>query len=225
MTNNILIIVAHSDDEALGMGGTIRRHVLRGDNVFVSHMTNGVGARSSTSKEAISKRIDAAKLSSNALGFSWVEKFDFRDNAMDTYPLIEIIKAIESLKFKYKPSMVYTHSNADLNIDHQIIAKSVLTAFRPHPGEFCREIRLFEVPSSTDYGSVNITGRFNPNLFIDVKSFWDDKLISLKGYKMEMRDYPHSRSIEAVENLAKLRGNQVGLELAEAFEVIRKLVS
>ena len=83
---------------------------------------------------------------------------------------------------------------------------------------------LFEVPSATDYGHENITGVFRPNLFIDISSTWDDKEEALKAYGTEMREYPHSRSIEAVKNLGKLRGNQVGLSIAEAFQVIRKII-
>ena len=121
--------------------------------------------------------------------------------------------------------MVYTHSGSDLNIDHRVVANAVLTAFRPQPNEHCRELRLFEVASATDYGNAAITGSFSPNLFIDITNEWSEKAESLKAYSIEMRDYPHSRSIESIKNLSKVRGNQVGLELAEAFEVLRKIES
>ena len=77
--------------------------------------------------------------------------------------------------------------------------------------------------SSTDFGHPAITGSFSPNLFIDVSNEWSDKIKTLNAYAGEMRDYPHTRSIEGVTNLAKLRGSQVGYKFAEAFEMIRKL--
>jgi LmbE family N-acetylglucosaminyl deacetylase len=69
----------------------------------------------------------------------------------------------------------------------------------------------------------SLTGLFSPNLFVNISETWDAKLFGLNCYKDEMRDYPHSRSIEAIKNLAKMRGSQAGFRMAEAFEVIRKL--
>lgn len=223
MNNNVLIIVAHSDDETISMGGTIRKHILSEDLVHVISMTDGIGSRETSSAQDLIKRKKASENASKILGFKWGESYNFSDNAMDSYPLIEIVKSIEKAKNKYNPNIVYTHSGADLNIDHRVVANAVLTAFRPQPSEACKEIRLFEVASATDYGNPKLTGSFTPNLFVDITNTWDSKLNALKAYNDEMRDYPHSRSIDAIKNLAKIRGNQVGYGIAEAFEIIRKL--
>ena len=221
--NNILVVVAHSDDETIGMGGTIKRHVNNEDNVFVISMTDGVSSRVNTSNIQISSRLEASKKASLLLGFKWEKTLNFLDNSLDTYPILKIIKEIEDVKSKINPNIVYTHSFADLNIDHKIVSNAVLTAFRPMPNENCKEIRLFEVSSSTDYGYKNVTGKFEPNLFINIENTWNDKLNALKFYEEEIKKYPHSRSYKGIENLAKVRGNQVGLNMAEAFEVIRKI--
>ena len=173
MSENVLIIIAHSDDETISMAGTICKHIKKGDKVYVSSMTNGVGSRLKQNDSDINERKLSAIKASQILGFQWIESYDFDDNAMDNYPLIQIVKCIENIKTKYKPNLIYTHSNSDLNIDHRIVLNAVLTAFRPQPGELCKEIRLFEVPSSTDYGSTALSPRFNPNLFIDISNFWD----------------------------------------------------
>ena len=225
MTEIVLVVVAHSDDESISMAGTIIRHVSRGDKVIVVSMTNGVGARDSASIDDVNGRKFSADAASKELGFQWGECYDFNDNAMDGYPLIDVVKAVEKAKNEHKPTLVYTHSCADLNVDHRVVANAVLAAFRPQPRETCKEIRLFEVASATDYGNPAVTGSFVPNLFIDITNNWDSKERALKAYSAEMRDYPHSRSIEGIKNLAKLRGNQVGYDLAEAFEVIRKIES
>lgn len=223
MTEIVLVVVAHSDDETISMAGTISKHVSKGDKVFVVSMTDGVGARDSTNIDDVHLRKISADVASKELGFQWADCYEFNDNAMDAYPLIEVVKAVESAKSKYKPTLVYTHSGADLNVDHRVVANAVLTAFRPQPNEKCKEIRLFEVASATDYGNSSITGSFVPNLFVDITSEWASKKHALEAYNAEMRDYPHTRSIEAINNLAKLRGNQVGCNLAEAFEIIRKI--
>lgn len=223
----VLVVVAHSDDESISMAGTIRKHVNKGDKVYVVSMTNGVGARRGvdvTETEALERR-NSAETASKILGFEWSDCYDFNDNSMDSYPLLEVVKAVELAKARHRPTLVYTHSCADLNVDHRVVAKAVLTAFRPQPNEVCKELRLFEVASATDYGNSAITGSFTPNLFIDISSEWSAKAKSLSAYSAEMREYPHSRSVQAIKNLASLRGNQVGYEFAEAFEVIRKLES
>ncbi len=223
MTDNVLVVAAHSDDETISMAGTIRKHVNRGDKVYVVSMTDGVGAREESNEGDVTQRKWSANEASKVLGFEWGDCYNFLDNSMDSHPLIEIVKAVEQAKIKYKPTLVYTHSGADLNIDHKVVANAVLTAFRPQPMELCREIRLFEVASATDYGNTALTGIFSPNLFVNIANTWDSKLKALNVYAAEMREYPHSRSIDGILNLAKIRGNQVGYELAEAFEVIRKL--
>ena len=223
MSEVVLVVVAHSDDESISMAGTISKHVKKGDKVFVVSMTKGVGARDDANLNEINERKNASILASQVLEFEWGDCYEFNDNAMDSYPLIQVVKAVEKAKQKYSPTLVYTHSGADLNVDHRVVANAVLTAFRPQPNEQCKEIRLFEVASATDYGNSAITGSFSPNLFVDISKEWLTKVGALEAYNAEMRDYYHSRSIEGIKNLAKLRGNQVGYDFAEAFEVIRKL--
>ena len=223
MREVVLVVVAHSDDESISMAGTIVKHIKKGDKVFVISMTDGVGARDDANLNKIKQRKNASVTASKVLGFEWGDSYDFSDNVMDSYPLIEIVKAVEKAKYKYRPTLVYTHSGADLNVDHRVVANSVLTAFRPQPNELCKELRLFEVASATDYGKSAITGSFSPNLFIDISNEWPSKVKALEAYMEEMREYPHSRSIQGIKNLANLRGNQVGYDFAEAFEVIRKL--
>lgn len=223
MKEVVLIVIAHPDDEAISMAGTIFKHTERGDSVVVMSMTNGVGSRYCQASFDVENRKQAAKLASKILGFEWGDCYNFNDNAMDSYPLIEIVKVIEKAKQKVGPTIVYTHSGADLNVDHRVVANAVLTAFRPQPNEVCKELRLFEVASATDYGCEAITGRFSPNLYIDITNEWHKKVEALAAYCAEMRQYPHSRSVQAIKNLTRIRGNQVGLEFAEAFEVVRRI--
>jgi LmbE family N-acetylglucosaminyl deacetylase len=222
-SKNILIVVAHTDDETIGMGGTIANHTKDGDKVFAVSMTDGVGSRDALDTSDINQRVIAADKAARILGFEWLEAGKFLDNEMDKYSLIEVVKFIENIKNLSKPDIVYTHSSSDLNIDHRVVSEAVLTAFRPQPKEICREIRAFEVSSATDYGHKSVTGSFYPNLFIDITNTWDEKLLALKEYAYEMREYPHTRSYKGIESLSKIRGNQVGLHQAEAFEIIRKI--
>ena len=220
----VLVVVAHTDDETIGLGGTIARHVDNGDTVFAISMTDGIGARgSSPDHQQINARAQAAKNAGAILGLTWLAGENFPDNAMDSVPLLAVVKTIEKAKADVKPTLVYTHSAADLNVDHRVVTQATLTAFRPQANEVWQEIRTFEIASATGYGHKSITNLFDPNLYIGISQTWDRKLAALKEYETEMRDSPHARSFEGLENLAKHRGNQVGLHYAEAFEIIRKI--
>jgi LmbE family N-acetylglucosaminyl deacetylase len=138
-------------------------------------------------------------------------------------PLLEIIREVERARFRLKPTLVYTHFPYDLNVDHRLVCQAVLTAFRPQPGESCIEIRACEVPSSTDYGSAISPTPFTPTISVSIDKTWERKLKALKAYEAEMRPYPHTRSFEALEALARTRGTAVGLPMAEAFHLLRKV--
>lgn len=219
----VLVIVAHSDDETLGAGGAIARHIAAGDGVYAISMTDGVGAREDQSAADIQSRCQAAAKAAEVLGFTWLKGGDFPDNAMDGVPLLSIVKVIEAAKAEINPTIIYTHSGADLNVDHRVVVQAVLTAFRPQPGERWKEIRVFEVASATDFGHADVTGKFQPNLYVDITAHWDKKHAALEAYAQEMRPAPHTRSLEGLENLARYRGNQAGLPMAETFQILRKI--
>lgn len=221
--DRVLVVVAHSDDETLGAGATIARHAEAGDQVRVMCMTDGVASRDDADARAADARRDAAERAAEHLGFSWLAVGDFPDNALDDVRLLDIVKFVERESASFDPTIVYTHSHADLNVDHRTVSEAVLTAFRPQPGATWRELRAFEIPSATDFGHPDVTGAFEPNLFISVDSTWRRKMAALREYGDEIRDAPNSRSIAGLEALAILRGHQVGLPKAEAFQMLRRV--
>ena len=223
MKKSILVIASHPDDETIGCGGSLLRHISEGDSVNVLTLTNGVGSRESNKLSDVKKRQLAAVQAFKILGINWIASGDFPDNNMDSIPLLEIIKFIENNKNKFPPDIVYTHSPSDLNIDHRICASAAVTSFRPQPEEKCSEIRFFEVASSTDFSVKQLNETFNPNLFVCIDKFIEKKLEALKCYEDEIKNFPHSRSIEKIKSLAEYRGGQSGQSYAEAFEVVRKI--
>ncbi len=223
MKKNILVIVAHSDDEVIGCGGTLIQHVKAGDNVRIISFTDGVSSRKNFMKLDKKKRIDASAKAAKVLGAKWLARGEFLDNKLDCYPLIELVQFLEELKLEFEPDIIYTHGTSDLNIDHKKVFEAVLTAYRPLPSEKLMEIRSFEIPSSTEYSHKSLSEVFSPNLFINIEYTWKQKLKALKCYSQEMRKYPHPRSYKSIENLAKQRGSAVGLLRAEAFSIIRKI--
>src|SRR5262249_1522936 len=119
------------------------------------------------------------------------------------------------------PETVYTHSVGDLNIDHVVVHRAVLTATRPIAGRPVRELYSFEVPSATEWAFGEFAGPFRANLFVDVTATLDVKIQALKAYESEMRAFPHPRSTEAIRAMAQRWGSAVGVSAAEAFNLVR----
>ncbi len=228
MNNAILVVAAHPDDEILGCGGTIARHVMSGATCHILILGEGITSR------AINRNVDQqkneilelkrqAKEAARIIGATSLEIDSFPDNRMDSVDLLDIIKRVEFAVEKYKPEIIYTHHSGDLNIDHRITAKAVETATRPI-GEFrVREIYAFETPSSTEWAFTNSREFFHPNCFVNIEKTIDKKIEALNAYLNEKREFPHPRSAEALTSLAKIRGAQAGFQAAEAFCLIRKL--
>lgn len=216
----ILVIASHPDDEVLGCGGTIAKHVIEGDHVAIVFMTNGESSRDGVSSDNIISRRDDCEEALKVLGIKSVMSFDFPDNMMDQVPLLEVTKSVEAAINKFSPSIVYTHFSGDLNVDHRITHQAVMTACRPQSWCPVKSIFCFEVLSATEWNS-NAKSKFNPNRFVDISDVWPTKLLALDKYSKELRPFPHSRSVEAVEALSVYRGATVGLEKAEAFHIER----
>ncbi len=216
----VLICAAHADDEAIGCSGTIAKHVENGDKVHVVFMTNGVDSRSNFSSDSINNRHKISLKVADILGISSVQNLDFPDNMMDSIPLLHIVRVIENLIDKLKPEIIYTHHIGDLNIDHQVTHKAVMTACRPQPGFCVREIYVFEVLSSTEWQTPGYLP-FTPNIFMDISNWVELKHKTLEVYNDEMHQPPHSRSIDNIIRLNALRGHSIGVDYAEAFILIR----
>ena len=222
----ILIVAAHPDDEVLGCGGTITKSTAQGCKVYIVFMTNGVAARNRIKRDIkieVNERKAAAIKACKIMGAEKPNFLDFQDNQLDKYPLLEIVKTIEKFIKKYSPSIIFSHYSGDLNIDHQIVNKAVVTACRPQKQSTVKNLLFFEVPSSTEWQITKSSKTFNPNWFEDISSFIKKKLNALQAYKHELRKWPHPRSKKGVKTLALWRGATIGVEAAEAFILGRKI--
>lgn len=224
----ILVIAAHPDDEVLGCGATMARHANLGDEVHVVIMAEGATSRDEKRDRAqrsaeLSELTESAHHAKEILGIRTISLHDFPDNRMDSVDLLDVVKVVEQHIERVRPETVYTHHAGDVNIDHRKIHEAVVTACRPQPLQQVKSILFFEVPSSTEWQPPGSAPTFLPNWFVDVSSTLESKMAALKMYESEMRPWPHSRSHEAVEHLARWRGASVGCEAAEAFVVGRHI--
>jgi N-acetylglucosamine malate deacetylase 1 len=221
----VAAIVAHADDEVLGCGGTLRRHVLAGDEVWIVILADGETSRGAGpgGGDAVALRETAARGAANALGIEHVAIHRFPDNRLDTQALLDIVKVIEGHIDAIAPDTIYTHHAGDLNVDHRRVHQAVVTACRPLPGSSVETLLFFEVASSTEWQTPGSAPSFLPNWFVDISSTLDAKLKALEAYGDEMRDWPHPRSYQGITHLARWRGAMVGCDAAEAFMLGRRV--
>jgi len=225
----VLVLAAHPDDEVLGCGGTIARHADAGDRVQVLIVAEGATSRQqqrdrNQATEELSALAQAAQQAGEILGAQGVELLDLPDNRLDSLDRLDLIKQIEECIARHQPQVVYVHHAGDVNVDHRRLHEAVVTACRPMPGQPVRRLLSFEVASSSEWQPPGSAPPFQPNWFVDISAQWPRKREALAAYATEMRAWPHARSLEALEHLARWRGAQVGVEAAEAFCLLRQLV-
>jgi len=216
LQQTILVIAAHPDDELLGLGGTIKRHIQDGDEVISVICAQG-------RKEEAHHIKQCSQKANHALGIRHVVFLEYPNLEMEIVPLHLITKKIEAFIKQFKPDIIYTHHYGDLNRDHQITFQAVMTAARPLAGQKPIDIYCFETVSSTEWSQQTNEAVFKPTVFVDITDMIDAKIEALKHYDVEMRDFPHPRSYEGVRHIASVRGMTVGKKYAEAFELIRKV--
>lgn len=221
----VLVVAAHPDDEVLGCGGTIAKYALEGRPVHVLLLADGESSRESSKDlgfgELIKTRNSSAEKAAELLGVSSLKICGFPDNRLDSVDILDLVKVIEQSIRDILPGTVFAHHYGDVNVDHRRVHEGVLAACRPQPGHCVKELFFFEIPSSTEWRTPNSATAFVPNYFVNIEKFIDSKKEALMAYATEMREFPHPRSIKAVEALAQWRGATVGTLAAEAFMVGR----
>lgn len=203
---NILFLIAHPDDEAYGPYGTIAK-LAKEHKVTIFCVCNG--ERPGNTKVS-ADRIFAFKANCERLGVEW----KIQNNSDCSLEYRDTLANVEGIINHFKPDIVYTHSPTDLHSDHKLLAETALVACRAKPDSTVKELYYFEIPSFAQ------TTVFMPNVYKDVTDFFDLKKQALASYKTETYEFPDARSVEAIETLAKYRGYAVGIQYAEAFQLV-----
>jgi len=224
----IMLLVAHPDDELLGVGATMHKLIHEfGAHVHVVILGEGITSRAEQRNTEMWKKeleIHRANIKEAQckIGYQSLSVYDFPDNRFDSVQLLDIIKVIEKEKTDFEPEIIFTHHGGDLNIDHQRTFEAVMTACRPVKHEKVKTIFTFETPSGTEWRASSDPKHFIPNVFFEInEADVNAKIEAMESYEFERRKYPHPRSPEALKILAQRWGIAVGKSYAEGFCLIR----
>lgn len=221
----ILVIAPHHDDETLGVGGTMAKHVQKGDDVTVCILTtidDGHPVMKPNKKEIYEETKSALKI----LG---VENFIIKDlpNVLVAdQPMYVVNKAVYECIASVKPDILYIPFINDLHKDHREIVYASQVAARSCTdfGRNIKEIYMYETLSETHWNIDQVEGGFLPNVYIEIDDeILDKKIEAIKSYKSQLKEHPNARSVEALRALAVVRGSIAGFRAAEAFMLVRKL--
>lgn len=218
----ILVVATHPDDEILGCGGTLARHVADGDDVQVLVVTRGADGLYSQEEEARCRaELQRAHM---LLGIGGCHFLDFPAPKLDIVPNCEVADRIKKVLGSFNPSIVYLPHRGDIHVDHRAVYYATLVAARPTRDVSVNKLLCYETLSETDWAPPSADDAFVPTVFFDISPYIEAKLRAMECYQSELREPPHPRSIDALRALARLRGCTVGFEWAEAFMLVRERI-
>lgn len=217
----VLVIAPHPDDETLGCGGTLLKHIAAGDSVSWVVVTKAHEPR--WSAEVIERREKQIEQVSAAYGFANRFRLTFPAARLDTVPLEDLLAAINKIVAEVKPDWIYTVHARDIHSDHRVVFDATISAVKSFNNNGVSRLLSYETISSTDAMPPAPATVFLPNVYCDITPFLERKLEIMSLYEGEVHPYPLPRALESIRALARFRGATVAAEYAEAFMLLREL--
>jgi N-acetylglucosamine malate deacetylase 1 len=222
----ILVLAPHPDDEVLGCGGAIARHVSEGDEVAVAVLTNAArGAPELYSDDQTTTLREEVLNAHKVLGVHYTIFEDLPAPKLDAVPQYIIARTLSALVEQHCPETVYMPHSGDRHRDHWAVNQAAQVACRPYPGTTVRRLLTYETLSETEWGDVNTAAAFVPNWFVDISKYLSRKLQAMECYVSQLKCFPNARSLKAIEALSIIRGTTAGFSAAESFVLLRELRS
>jgi len=225
----ILVIAPHADDEVLGCGGTILKAIAQGAEVYIMVVTVGdlVRVGDGDEKRTASERVVELEKVRAFLGATDAEVVmtdEERHMRLDAIPRRDLTGILErdarlSLR-NLKPHIVFLPAPS-YNQDHEAVCKAGLTACRPHDPKALLSppaVLLYEYPPNSWCLPHE---RFLPSLYVDITEHLEKKMEAYALYVSQVRAGLHQNSPQNVRDLAALRGKEIGVVAAEAFQTMR----
>lgn len=221
MTRRVTVVSAHPDDETLGCGGALLKHISAGDELSWIIATKGwVPLVNRTFLRRREKEID---LVAAAYAMKRIERLGLPTTKLDSLPFDRVIRAMRHALDRCAPDIVYVVNPDDVHADHRIVFDATWVALKPTGnGHRVGEVLCYETLSSTNLAPPKRGRQFAPDTHVDISKFVERKLQILSLYQSEIFSPPHPRSLDGVRSLARYRGAAVAMNYAEAFVTMRR---
>lgn len=217
---NVIIISAHPDDEILGAGGTLLKHFFNGDKIFWL-ITTDIFEEQGFTKERVRSRQNEIDEVSTRIGFEKVFKLSYPTMSLSSSTINKMVPEISKIFNEVKPEIIYCLNRSDAHSDHRVTFDAVMSCTKSFRYPFIKQVLLYECISETEFAPALPEKVFIPNYFIDISPFLQLKLEIMEIYKSEVGEHPFPRSLRNMEALATYRGASVGVNYAEAFQLIK----
>ena len=221
--NKIVVISPHPDDETLGCGGTLLKHLENGDNIYWIIVTK-ISGTNDCNDDKIKIRNKEINIVANIYKFKKVFKCEFLTAQLDECSTKDLVKKISSFINEISPNIIYMPFKGDIHSDHGIVFDAVATCTKSFRYPSVKRVLCYETLSETDFSIDPTQIRFSPNVFVNITDYIDKKIDIMKVYKSEMGKYPFPRSEEAIRSLAMVRGVVAGSKYAESFVLLREII-
>ena len=227
MSDKVLVLAPHCDDEILGCGGIMAKNIDAGVPVYVAVVTNGnLGAPEIFPKEGTDKVRSEARKAHKLMGVTETFFLDFPAPRLDSIPSYKLSIELNKLLKRLQIKTLYVPHRGDIHKDHRITYESALVASRPIDNCTVNKIYAYETLSETEWAPPFGDDAFIPNVFEDISGkYLQQKIDAFKCYQTQLKHFPHSRSVKSIEVLSNMRGVTVGVSNAEAFMLVREIKS
>jgi len=216
----VIVVSAHPDDEVLGVGGTILKHVNQGDEVFWLITTSILESEGFT-KERVKSRQKEIERVGKELGISEIFSLEYPTMKLSSSSIITMVSKVSKIFSDVKPEIIYCLNRTDAHSDHRFTFDAVMACTKSFRYPFVKQVLLYECISETEFAPAIPERVFQPNYFVDISGLFDRKKEIMKIYESELGEHPFPRSLRNIEALAVHRGATVGVEYAEAFQLIK----
>ncbi|PWH86407.1 PIG-L deacetylase family protein [Brumimicrobium oceani] len=220
MSKNIVIISAHPDDEVLGVGGTLLKHKKNGDEIYWI-ITTSIFEENGFSNERVNSRQIEINEVAERIGAKAIYKLDYPTMSLSSETLIDMVPKISEIFSEVKPEVIYCLNRSDAHSDHRVTFDAVMACTKSFRYPYIKSVLMYECISETEFAPALPEKTFMPNYFVDISEFMDEKIDIMKIYHSELGEHPFPRSIRNIEALATFRGASVGVEYAEAFQLVK----
>lgn len=217
---NVIVVSAHPDDETLGVGGTMLRHIANGDKVYWLIITNLFEHQGFT-QERINSRQEEIRKVEQMFGITKTFMLNYPTMSLSSSSLLKMVPEISKIFMETEPEIVYSLNRSDAHSDHRVIFDATLACTKSFRYPFIKQVLMYECISETEFAPALAEKAFLPNYYVDITDYIDRKLEIMQVFESEIAPPPFPRSLENIRALAHYRGASVGVHYAEAFQLLK----